>query len=235
MGPIAAAVPAKVRSSETRDSPSLRVAWTSQSRRHARVYHRPMDGKAAMSSSASVRKLTYDDLQHFPDDLLRREIIDGELYVSAAPNVRHQEILGRLYLAFGVYLEAHPELGRVFFAPFDVVFSIHDVVEPDLVFVAADQLDILDDENAKGAPALLVEVLSPSTRRTDERPKRQLFERAGVREYWIVDPELDLIKVFRRADMGTLPRVAELTAEDHARLSTPLVPGLEIALDHLFR
>lgn len=194
-----------------------------------------MDGKAAMSSSTSVRKLTYDDLQAFPDDLLRREIIDGELYVSAAPNVRHQEILGRLHLAFGVLLEAHPELGRVFFAPFDVVFTNHDVVEPDLVFVTADQLAILNEKNASGAPALLVEVLSPSTRRTDERQKRQLFERGGVREYWIVDPELDLVKVFRRGGDGTLPRVSELTADAKDILATPLLPGLEIALDHLFR
>lgn len=187
-----------------------------------------------MSSSASVRKLTYDDLQQFPDDLLRREIIDGELFVSAAPNVRHQEILGRLYFAFRAFLDAHPDLGRVFFAPLDVVFSMHDVVEPDLVFVAADQLGILNEKNATGSPALVVEVLSPSTRRTDERPKRQLFERAGVREYWIVDPELDLIKVFRRADDGTLPRVSELTADAKDTLASPLIPGLEIALDHLF-
>jgi Uma2 family endonuclease len=180
-----------------------------------------MDGKVAMSSSASVRKLTYDDLQDFPDDLLRREIIDGELYVSAAPNVRHQEILGRLYLAFGVYLEAHPELGRVFFAPFDVVITIHDVVEPDMLVLTADQLDLLNDKNVRGTPALVVEVLSPSTRRTDERAKKQLFERAGVREYWIVDPELDLIKVFRRADDGTLPRVSELTADAKDTLATP--------------
>lgn len=203
---------------------------------HARVYHLPMDGKATMSSPARVRaKLTYDDLRDFPDDLLRREIIDGDLYVTAAPNVRHQEILGRLHLAFGVHLEAHPDLGRVFFAPFDVVFSKYDVVEPDLVFVAGDQVDILNLKNASGAPALVVEVLSPSTRRTDEKIKKGLFDRAGVREYWIVDPELDTVKVFRRDEAGPLARVAELAAEDRARLSTPVVPGLAIALDHLFR
>jgi Uma2 family endonuclease len=72
--------------------------------------------------------------------------------------------------------------------PFDVVFSFHDVVEPDLVFVAPGQLDILTDKNIQGAPALVVEILSSSTRRRDEQLKRRLYERTGVREYWLVNP-----------------------------------------------
>lgn len=109
------------------------------------------------------------------------------------------------------------------------------MVEPDLVLVAGDQLDILNAKNASGAPALVVEVLSPSTRRTDEKIKRQLFDRAGVREFWIVDPELDAIKVFRREADGALARVAELSSDEDAYLTTPLVPGLEIHLARLFR
>lgn len=194
-----------------------------------------MDGKAAMSSSTSVRKLTYDDLEDFPDDLLRREIIDGELFVSAAPNLRHQEVVGRLFLDIGVLLEARPELGRVYVAPVDVVFTRHDVVEPDLVFIASDQLEILTARNVSGPPALAIEVLSPSSRKIDEKIKRALFDRGQVREYWLVDPELDLVKVYRRQPNGTLERVAELTAEAHEVLTTPLIPGLEIALDRLFR
>ena len=195
-----------------------------------------MDGKAAMPPAADLdTRFTYDDLQYFPDDGLRHEIIDGEHYMTAAPNLRHQDILGRLHLAIGVFLEAHPDLGRVFLAPCDVVFSFHDVVEPDLVFVAADQLDILTDKNVQGTPALVVEILSPSTRKRDEQIKRRLYARFGVREYWVVDSELDLIKVYRRSADGGFPRVAELATEDAASLTTSLIPDLEIRLDRLFR
>jgi len=195
-----------------------------------------MDGKVAMPQVADREtRFTYEDLQNFPDDGLRHEIIDGVHYVTAAPNLRHQDILGRLHLIIGAYLEAHTDQGRVYLAPCDVVFSFHDVVEPDLVFVAPDQLDILTDKNVQGTPAMVVEILSPSTRKRDEQVKRRLYARFGVREYWVVDPELDEVKVYRRADDGRFPRVAELAAEDRARLTTPLIPGIEIPLERLFR
>src|SRR5436190_22614781 len=83
-------------------------------------------------------KLTYDDFVHFPDDGLRHELIDGEHYVTPAPNMRHQAILGQLHLLIGNWLEAHP-IGRVFFAPFDVVASNFDIVEPDLLYLSHDR------------------------------------------------------------------------------------------------
>jgi Uma2 family endonuclease len=183
--------------------------------------------------SASPRadtRFTYDDFLLFPDDGKRHEIIDGDHYVTASPNTRHQVVCGRLHLAIGNFLAEHPDLGRVFFAPFDVVFSYFDVVEPDLLVIAGDQLDILTQKNVQGAPALVVEILSPGTRKVDELIKRRLFERGGVREYWLVDPELDLVKVFRRDANGTFPRIAELTREAADVVTTPLLPGLSIAL-----
>ena len=141
----------------------------------------------------------------------------------------------RLCLALGNFLEDRPERGRVFLSPFDVVFSFHDVVEPDLVFVAPDQLDILTDKNVQGAPALVVEILSPSTRKRDERIKHRLYERTGVREYWLVDPELNVITIYRRAADGSFPRAAELTATGLDTLETPLLPEWSLALPRLFR
>ena len=81
----------------------------------------------------------------------------------------------------------------------------------------------------------MIEILSPGTRRVDEKIKYRLFDRADVREYWLVDPELDLIKVYRRAVDSSFPRVSELTAEDSAVLTTPLLPGLELSSGPLFR
>ena len=178
-------------------------------------------------------RLTYDDFVNFPDDGRRHELIDGEHFVTPAPVLRHQELLGRLYLALGNHLAQH-RAGKVYLAPADVVFSSFDVVEPDLLFVSNERLEILAETRLTGAPDLVVEILSPSTRRTDEIRKRQLYGRFDVREYWIVDPEVDAIKVYRRAADGTFPRVAELAAADDDRLQTPLLPGFSMTLRELF-
>lgn len=179
-------------------------------------------------------RLTYDDFVLFPDDGKRHEIIDGAHYVTPSPDVRHQTIVLRLVVEIATFLKQHP-VGRVFVAPLDVVLSNHDIVEPDVLFVATDQTDILTEKNVQGPPALVVEVLSHSTRKRDAQAKRRLFERTGVREYWLVDPELDLVKIFRRAADGTFPRVAELSADASEALTTPLLPEFVLPLAAFFR
>jgi Uma2 family endonuclease len=193
-----------------------------------------MDGDKPMQPARPDTRLTYDDYVLFPDDGKRHEIIDGEHYVTPCPNTRHQRLVGRLYAEFVFYLRDHPNAGEAFLAPFDVVFTDFDVVEPDLLFVAADQIDIITPKNIRGAPAIVIEILSAGTRKIDEKIKYRLFERAGVREYWLVDPELDVIKVFRREPAGAFPRVAQLTARQDDRLTTPLLPELVVVLSTLF-
>ena len=180
-------------------------------------------------------RFTYDDFVLLPDDGKRHEIIAGEHYVTPSPNVRHQRLVRRLLLEIELYLKTNPRAGEVFPAPLDVVLSHFDVVEPDLLFVAGDQTDILTEKNVQGAPALVIEVLSKSTRKRDAQTKRRLFERSGVREYWLVDPELDAVQVFRPTLEGRLARVVELTAEDGDVLTTPLLPGCQIDVRELFR
>ena len=126
-------------------------------------------------------RLTYEDFLGFPDDGRRHELIDGEHYVTPSPTARHQELSGRLHLALGAYLRASP-LGKLYYAPLDVLLSDHDVVEPDLLFVSNARLGIIG-ATVQGAPDLAIEIVSPSSRRTDELTKRGLFERAGVGEY----------------------------------------------------
>ena len=188
-----------------------------------------------MPTTAHDGRLTYEDFLRFPDDGLRHEIIDGAHYMTPSPNQRHQELVLRLCLALGNHVEDRPERGRLFLSPFDVVFSFHDVVEPDLVFVAPDQLDILTARNIQGTPALVIEVQSPSTRTRDREIKRRLYERAGVREYWLVDPDLNAVTVYRRATDGAFPAMAALTAGAHDMLATPLVPGWSVTLARLLR
>jgi len=179
-------------------------------------------------------RLTYDDLARMPDDGRRHEIIDGVHYVTPSPVRRHQQLVRRLVVAIGGYLELHPDLGEVYTAPFDTVFTQWDVVEPDLLFVAADQLNILTEPNVQGAPALVVEILSPGTKRRDVGVKLQLYDRGGVREYWIVDPEDNIVTIHRRAADGSFPKVQSLPG-DARTIVTPLLPGFTLQTDKLFR
>jgi Uma2 family endonuclease len=194
-----------------------------------------MEGKPSMPATPRTDdRLTVDDFMRFPDDGKRHEIIAGVHYVTPSPNLRHQAISGRLHLALGNFLDAHPHLGRVFYAPLDVIFSFYDVVEPDLLVVAGDQLDILTEKNVQGAPAIVVEILSPSTRKVDEVTKRRLFERGGVREYWLIDPKRETVQIFQRDADGSFPRALELARADAAALTTPVLPGFSIELSILF-
>jgi Uma2 family endonuclease len=195
-----------------------------------------MDQEDAMPPTGFAdTRWTYADLERLPADGLRHEIIDGMHYVTPSPNLRHQRLVGRLFAGFTLHLLEHPDAGEAFLSPLDVVFSEFDVVEPDLLFVTPDQQDILTPKHVRGAPAIVIEILSPGTRRVDETIKFRLFERSSVREYWLVDPELDQIKVYRRADDGTFPRVAELSAEAGDLLTTPLLRQFSVALPDLFR
>jgi Uma2 family endonuclease len=187
----------------------------------------------ATGMAQGAAKLTYEDLALFPDDGKRHEIIGGEHFVTPSPNRRHQAVLKNLVWALETYLRRQ-RLGTLYFAPLDVVLSHHDVVEPDLLYVSAARSAILTEPNVQGAPDLVVEILSPSTRSRDERLKRDLYDRAGVAEYWIVDPEAETVKAFRRGERGLFGRPLLLTLRDGDTLSTPLLPGLEVSLAAVF-
>lgn len=186
-----------------------------------------------MKPSVPAVKLTYDDFLLFPDDGKRHELIDGEHFVTASPNLKHQLIVGQLYRIIGNWLDVHP-VGRIVLAPFDVIFSNFDVVEPDLLFISDERArDILTEHGVRGAPDLVVEVTSDSTRRHDETLKLHLYERCGVSEYWVADPVVDVIRVYRRRD-GRLERVPDVSAGAGETLQTPLMPGLVIPLARVF-
>ena len=176
---------------------------------------------------------TYDDLLNFPDDGKRREVIEGELYVAASPNTKHQDVSLNLAVAFRVYLKQHP-IGAVFTAPFDVVLSAASVVEPDLVYVSRERAGIVTPANIRGVPDLIIEIGSPGSRRVDETTKRRLYEHFGAREYWVVDPELDAVKIYRLGQDGAFDRAAELSVEHGDSLTTPLMPGFSAPLAEIF-
>jgi Uma2 family endonuclease len=186
-----------------------------------------------MPHEAGRVKLTYEDFVLFPDDGKRHELIDGEHFVTPSPYTKHQAIAVNLTGLIWRYLQERP-VGRVFAAPFDVVFSDFDVVEPDLLYLSkARAAAALTLEHVRGAPDLVVEIGSKGTRRRDETIKRRLYERFGVSEYWVIDPERDAIKVYRRIG-EQYERMAELALEHRDVLTTPLLPGLDLPLATIF-
>ena len=156
-----------------------------------------------------VTKLTYDDYAAMDtDDLQRHEIMDGVHVVSPSPTVRHQRILMRLYrLLVGVVEDTGR--GEVFIAPLDVELTQVDVVQPDLMVVLNLNADLIIPSRIKGAADLVAEILSPSNKAHDSARKRAAYERAGVREYWMVDPESQEVQVLQRTPKGlTASRVS---------------------------
>lgn len=175
-------------------------------------------------------KYTHDDLLQLPDDGKRREIIDGELYVTPSPVNYHQKVLFNLALAFGKFLESH-SLGELRFAPLDVILSEHDVLEPDLLFVLNEHLDILQDW-VRGAPDLVIEILSPSTEGRDRGIKLKAYARYGVGEYWIVDPAAHVVEVYRLGGEGFHLAGA---CTDGMTVETPLLPGFSLSVAAVFK
>jgi Uma2 family endonuclease len=178
------------------------------------------------------RKLTYEDYVRFPEDGSRHEILDGEHYVTAAPYPKHQSVVVQLTWWIESHLRRH-RLGRLYVAPVDVLLARHDIVQPDLLFIANANLKILTEKNVQGAPDLVIEVLSDSTRKRDEGIKLERYGLLGVQEYWVVDPRRSEARIYRRAGERLQP-AAELAAAARDHLTSPFFPGLEIPLFEIF-
>ena len=150
---------------------------------------------------------TYEDLQQLPDDGTRYEILDGELFVMSCPSVGHQYALGEL---FGQLREQlmQKRLAYAVMAPFDVILSPTKVVQPDILVVRWERRkDAIGDRGAEQAPDLAIEILSPSTAKHDRVRKRRFYARNGIREYWLVDVELQTIEILELIERGLSYRV----------------------------
>ena len=183
-----------------------------------------------MATTQPVAKLTYEDYRSAPGDE-RCELLDGDLVMVAAPNLKHQKVQFRLGQKLGQFILEH-HLGEFFFAPCDVVLSDTDVVQPDLLFVSREREHLLSGgDNVQGAPDLVVEILSPATADRDRGYKRELYGRCGVTEYWLVDPTAETVSIHRQR-AGVLE--ATRTFSRKQTLRSPLLTGLELHLDDVF-
>jgi len=178
-------------------------------------------------------KFTYEEYCEFPEDGKRHELIDGDHYVTPAPLTKHQRIVANLHRLLGHVIH-EKELGLVFSAPIDVLLSNVDVVQPDFLFVSKARLSIITEANIQGAPDLVVEILSESTRKNDEGIKRLLYERAQVQEYWIIDPTSESVKTFQLQEGRYHSPLELISAPTTIALTTPLLPGLSVSLSEIF-
>ena len=176
-------------------------------------------------------KLTVHHLDAVPEDGNRYELIDGELLVSEMPWIIHQETLGELFARLLRSVKTS-QVGEVFFS-LQIVFDDCNAVIPDLVFVSAERRHIITPRGLIDAPDLIVEVVSPgeANEERDRTVKRQLYSRRGVREYWVVDPQLRLIEVYRLQE-NVLILVA--TLHDGDTLTSPLLPGFSCVVNEVF-
>lgn len=181
-----------------------------------------------MAVTNETRRWTYEDLYSLPDDK-RYEIIDGELYEMPGANSDHAiSIANILALLFPMVRNI---AGRVLTAPLDVFLPDANPVQPDILVLLPDQLHLISRRGIEGAPALLVEVLSPSNPAHDRVRKRALYARAGVREYGIVSPEAAIVEVL--ALDGEAYRLHVRAGGDETVTST-LFPDLSVPASALF-
>lgn len=173
---------------------------------------------------------TYQDYKRLPDNGMRYEVIEGELYMTPAPSTKHQRLLLALTIRLSDYLKQTPS-GELFFAPVDVrMGGLANPVQPDLLFIAANRLDIVKEDYIDGAPDLIVEALSPGTQRHDRRTKFNLYARAGVKEYWLIDPQTCAAEVYvLRGQAYAL--LGNFTPGDSLR--SEILSGLELPVKEL--
>lgn len=173
---------------------------------------------------------SYDDYAALPDDGNRYEIVEGVLYMSPAPSINHQKIVGRIfyYLFTSIELEG---LGTVLTSPVDVVLSRLDIFQPDVLVILNAGQEKLQETRIAGAPDLVVEVASPGSSINDRNRKYRVYARTGVKEYWIVDPGTRTVEVLvlEGDDYRSLGVFRE-----NATLPSQIVPELPVQVKQFF-
>ena len=176
------------------------------------------------------KKYTYEDYLKIPDDKGRYELVNGELLMTPSPIPNHQRISGKLEFVVRKFVTEN-NLGEVFYAPCDVYLDDENVVQPDILFISKDRLNIIGDKNIQSAPNLVIEIISENSVYRDMVQKKRLYARFGVKEYWIVIPEEKEVEVYILKDEA-YQLYKTYTKVDI--LESPSLKGLKIGLKEIF-
>jgi len=178
---------------------------------------------------AEKKQATYADYLKTPEGG-KFQLIAGEIIEMTSPSLYHQEVLLNLVSEFRNFLLKN-RIGKVFVAPLDVYFSDTEVYQPDILILLNENFSKMKESKIEGAPDLVVEVLSPSTAYYDLKHKKSIYEKQGVREYWVVDPIDKTLDIFENKNTK-FQLIAELTKTDTAK--SQLLAGMEIELEGIF-
>jgi len=186
--------------------------------------------KSAMAITAhKKRKFTYEDYLKTPEDQ-RYELIEGELIMTPSPVPYHQWLSKNIEFELEKFVR-EKELGKVFYAPCDIYLDNENVLQPDILFISKQRLNIIGEKNIQGAPDLVIEILSESTAYIDMVKKKKLYAQFGVKEYWILDPGEKTAETYTPKN-ALFVLTKRFTEKDV--LESPLLPGLKIKLSHVF-
>lgn len=171
---------------------------------------------------------TYEDLEKMPDDGRRYELLNGEIVMSPSPSWAHQELVFRLAALLRAFVQDRAG-GVVLLAPFEIRLPGPSALQPDVLAFSAERRHLMRRNHAVGAPDLVVEVLSPSTRDRDEGEKLAIYLAAGVHEYWLVDPEAGALRALALDGARARPLPV-----DGNRVASAAFPGLTVDVSGLF-
>ena len=186
-----------------------------------------------MALTETIARTTYQeflDLEIPADDNHIYELLDGEIVKYSAPESQHQLVLANLHLMVGNHIN-QKRLGRVLFAPFSMLSDEYSAPQPDLLFVATKRLKIIEQKCVMGAPDVVVEIISPGSVVRDRVQKKDIYEKAGVSEYWIIDPKYALVEVYQHTSSGyTLFH----DVEGEGTVKSRIIKGLKIDVTDIF-
>ncbi|EMY13937.1 putative restriction endonuclease [Leptospira weilii str. Ecochallenge] len=182
-----------------------------------------------MSSAMHTTELKTDkDLVQLPEGTLA-ELLDGEIFMVPAPVPEHQRVSGKLYAILLNFVE-NRSLGEVFYSLIDVFLDEHNVVQPDLIFIAKARNAIIQEKRIEGAPDWVAEILSEGNAYHDLKTKKKLYEKHGVREYWIVDPMERSVEIYQNGTSGfTL-----IASADSGTVESKILDGFSLEVQSLF-
>ena len=185
----------------------------------------------ADSKIEKVNWETFRELELADNDLFIYELFDGEIMKRSAPSLIHQRISRKLLGKMDAYIE-EKKLGEVFSAPVDLNLDEHNAFQPDLAFISKERSFLIEDgDYIKGAPDLVVEIISPGTVKKDRVIKKDLCERFAVREYWLVDPLNKGIEIYiMQEDKYVLHDLQEISG----KINSTVLTGFELELGHIF-
>jgi len=180
---------------------------------------------------ATTELFTAVDYREMPPGPPYYQLVEGELIMAPSPNSFHQNIAANIHLLLASHVKNH-RLGKVLFAPLDVYLSDVTVLQPDVFFLSTGNLMLMRDDGVHGAPDLVVEIVSPSNGRLEMKRKRPLYAQHGVREEWLIVPELEQI---HRYDFSVDVAKPVRVIDSHETFETPLFPGLVVSAAEVFQ